>query len=370
VTRLGVLCLLVSACGEPDTRLRVEVLAEAGLTAPSSLSVSVWGEGGLIVGRRTVRGQVPGSLVILGLPHRDQTLRVAIADLASGRPMAALRVAVRAHVETQSQTTLYAQLPDSDGDGVPDDLDGCPSLPDFEQTTTCVPPDLAVSGDLAFDSGTHDLTSEDLARVDLGTASDLRPPAIERVAQYSGMASQNSGNVTVTPPGLAAAGDLVVLLIDRWYDNSPITPSVSGWTYLAAQNVDGDEQEVAWRIAAADEQTNMARYTFPASDDAPWMIFVYRHATTVAVTSTSTGNNPFTLGAVLVPTTPAVVLDLVCTDFPSTCTTGVDAGASYFGSGPWHVVEMLYNDATATAPAQSFSCSQSQAALFQLRITP
>jgi hypothetical protein len=351
------LLLCVGGCGEADTRLRVEVVAEAGLTVPSALTVSVWGESGLIVGRRTVRGQVPGSLLIVGLPAQDQRLRVALADLASGRVMAWLSVPVRAHVETQSQTRLQSQLADSDGDGVPDEIDRCVLVPDFEQTSACPSPDFAVTFDLAL---------PDLAQSE---SADLRQPAIERVAQYSGMATQMSGTVMVTPPSLAEPGDLIVLMIDRWYANSPITSSVSGWSYRAAQNVDGDEQEIAFRIAAADEQTNLARYTFPAPNDVPWMMFVYRHANTVTVASTGTAGNPFMLSSVNVPAANTVVLHVVCTDFPSTCMTGVDAGAAYFGSGPWHVVEAVFAT-PATAPPQTFTCSTSQAAWFQLRITP
>jgi hypothetical protein len=168
--RAAVALLCLAACGaRPSTALRVTVEIRPGDPAPTKLSVSVWdAHHALVRGAALAPGPLPGTVRISGLPDVDQLLRVVVASDPATHELGYARVNVRAHVETPTTLLLSAATADRDGDGVPDDIDDCPDVPDPDQSGAACAPDGGDGGDLP-DGGERNLMS-DLGGVFCGAA--------------------------------------------------------------------------------------------------------------------------------------------------------------------------------------------------------
>jgi hypothetical protein len=176
---LAVLCCC--GCGAAPTTIRLSLTADA---APDQLFVSVYDPFRDLVLHRAAdhAGPLPGQLIVEGLPSVGQLIRVAVAGSgASGNSLAGGEVMVVPGSEVALPLHLSALTADSDGDGVPDTIDNCPSVSNRDQTNVLgsgpgdaclgdmgvvttdgsVLPDLSIvpGADLAIDAGGADLTA-------------------------------------------------------------------------------------------------------------------------------------------------------------------------------------------------------------------
>src|SRR5205085_526444 len=76
---------------------------------------------------------LPGMVTISGLTDHVEELRVIVSASTNAKPLlGGTRVATQPHMLTTTTVKLN-NPPDGDRDGVPDDLDDCPSAPDPAQ---------------------------------------------------------------------------------------------------------------------------------------------------------------------------------------------------------------------------------------------
>jgi hypothetical protein len=117
----------LAACSAP-TSVLVAVRSVDGST-PANLSVSVYDPFSARVRNRPALAQLPGTLVI-ELPDQTDPLRIVVGGaplLGGGRVMPAVGR------QTHAEIVLAATTPDADIDGVPDDLDNCPTVANGDQ---------------------------------------------------------------------------------------------------------------------------------------------------------------------------------------------------------------------------------------------
>lgn len=162
VPRLVFAALLLAGC-TGDTSLLLDLSLAPGLSQPDTLSVSLFAQG--LVGapqKVSLAAQarsLPGRLVVKSLDAALPNPRILVDGLdAKGKLMAQAASPVQLAAGHQSELALElnSQLADSDGDGVPDVIDDCPSLPDPDQR--CAASDGAVPGDLSSDGAPADLS--------------------------------------------------------------------------------------------------------------------------------------------------------------------------------------------------------------------
>jgi hypothetical protein len=152
-------CLLAFGCTSGPTSVLVRVTdGDAGPT-PGLLTVDVFDVHGRIADATLPASSLPGSLIVRGLPDTAQVLRVVVrgAALLGGE-----RVQTLPHAQASVDVALHSTRLDSDGDGVPDDLDDCPQVAD--------PLQLDAAGSGPGDACLADGGASDLA------APDLMPP--------------------------------------------------------------------------------------------------------------------------------------------------------------------------------------------------
>jgi Lectin C-type domain len=180
--RLGKVVILVpllwAACNRA-TSVRVELSLADGATAPDAVSVSVFDRFGGVAYGVPISARLPGDLVVLVSSDSEMVRVVAVGTLA-GQPVVngILAVPVTAGRQTELPLVLDSgTLVDSDGDGVPDVIDDCPTVPDPDQSDSsgaapgdaCAPIGI-VPADLALGR-----TAVDLGNVAPAAASDMAP---------------------------------------------------------------------------------------------------------------------------------------------------------------------------------------------------
>jgi hypothetical protein len=161
VLLLGLAAL--AGCGAP-TSLSLSLSLDPGVPAPDTLVVSLYGAGRLsapaIVPLSSAGKSLPGTLVLGPLDASAPDFRVQVDGLLGGAlvAQAAARQALARSQQNRLALTLGPPLADSDGDGVPDAIDDCPTKSDPDQR--CASADLG--GDLGLVDATKD-ASFDLA---------------------------------------------------------------------------------------------------------------------------------------------------------------------------------------------------------------
>jgi hypothetical protein len=126
--------LLWAGCGGPTTA-RIDVSLNPGDPAPGALVVSVYDpHHSLAIKKPTASATLPGQLLV-ELPDVSQTVRVAVVDPVK-KIMGATALTVSAHAETHGAIVVSSATADSDGDGVPDAIDNCPTVSNDDQTDT------------------------------------------------------------------------------------------------------------------------------------------------------------------------------------------------------------------------------------------
>ena len=195
--------------------------------------------------------------------------------------------------------------------------------------------------------------------------SDANPTSqIVQVAHATGSADyfSNPDRVRVMPPD-ARQGDLVLLFLDRWYATTATTTG-NGWVWLGAQNVDGDIQEVAYRVAGPTEASQGSAYEFSTIPDSrasgEYVVIVYRGANVASLVTSSTQQSAFEFDMPPGSTT-SWFIDAACTDVSSECTGPTTVQSSY-----WKVAEQSGPMPTAL----TISCNGHSAATFAIRLDP
>ncbi len=176
--RLFLAAVLASLGCSSETTARITV--EPGSLQPQSLRVFLWGEGLLRPAIDLPLGThlLPATVILRHLDAHTPDFRLLIDGLDGG---GSIESQAGAHVPLESgqQTSVTLSLsdgllPDSDGDGVPDVVDDCPTVSDANQLCTAMRADGAV--DLATTMRPADLAGVDLAGADLSVAHDLAQP--------------------------------------------------------------------------------------------------------------------------------------------------------------------------------------------------
>jgi hypothetical protein len=184
------LALITGCAGASNrTELAVQVSYQGAPPLPSSVTVSVFDPHGLI-GHQTFNAPpLPGEFIVNGLPDRAVDVRIAADGTAlTHKSIGGARVTLVPQKRLTLGLTLSDSTADSDGDGVPDAIDDCPTVPDADQAdSTGVPPgdacrgapgsDLAASagGDLARSPG--DLGAIDIDMAGAPPPDMMRPPS-------------------------------------------------------------------------------------------------------------------------------------------------------------------------------------------------
>ncbi len=130
------LALWAAGCGGSSTTVLVDVRLRAGDPSPPQLLVSVYDvHRALVRDRPTASSVLPGRLRIDGLPDAAERLRVVVRGgsplVSDGQPVTTL-----AGGQATLSLLLSAMTSDSDGDGVPDSVDNCPTIANADQTDT------------------------------------------------------------------------------------------------------------------------------------------------------------------------------------------------------------------------------------------
>ena len=134
--RASLAALLVALVGcDGRTALVCDIaMAASDEPAPPSLLVSVYDAHRALAINREVAAALPGTLV-LELPDVSQAIRVGIVGTTGDAIVmrGAASVEVKAHARTHGRVALDSTLADSDGDGVADVIDDCPTVANADQ---------------------------------------------------------------------------------------------------------------------------------------------------------------------------------------------------------------------------------------------
>jgi hypothetical protein len=176
--------VLALGCASPNS-LALQVSSAAGPV--NNISISVFDRfRALMMNRGLASSSLPGTLVLSGLPLTE--LRIALsAD--SGAELGWARV-TPLNGRISAHAALSRLTPDADGDGVPDAVDNCATVPNPDQADAagsgvgdaCRNPDGAAPVDLGLDM--TGISNLDLAGLDMGSPPkpdlaappDLAPP--------------------------------------------------------------------------------------------------------------------------------------------------------------------------------------------------
>jgi hypothetical protein len=129
------LALLLAGCASAPTSVLVRVSNGDTGPSPTSLQVDVFDASGRIADAALAAPSLPGTVIVRGLPDTAEELRVVVRG---GALLGGERIETIAHQQVEVDVVLHASRPDTDGDGVPDDLDDCPTLADpLQGMTSC-----------------------------------------------------------------------------------------------------------------------------------------------------------------------------------------------------------------------------------------
>jgi hypothetical protein len=147
----------------------------------SAATVTIFDPYGLIGQTELSAPTLPGVVTVTGLADRPQELRVVVAATSRSASLLGGSRVTTIPRQLVTATVTLGDPPDSDHDGVPDDLDDCPTVPDPTQANSAgMGPGNACRGkaDLSLPVPI-DIASpvpHDLAGADLGPPRDLALP--------------------------------------------------------------------------------------------------------------------------------------------------------------------------------------------------
>ncbi len=187
--------------------------------------------------------------------------------------------------------------------------------------------DAPADAGIAADTGRPDARPGVDAANDVGNVlfdasrGDAGAPAPVELTFHGGATGSVAGWVQIEPPQDAALGDIVILLLERPGESGPIAPVTgTGWTSLGVGLARGAYAEGAQRHAAADEASSPARYRFPASGGASWVIVVAHGASAAGTRTIGPLHAPFMFGGVASTAGDLLIEALDLSDDASACT--------------------------------------------------
>ncbi len=197
MVRLCALLFAVSlgvGCTSSVTLVRLSITVTDG-GPPVSLAVSVYDRfSALVHGRATHSAKLPGTLLIDGLPAVTEELRIAVdSDPATGE-LGGTAVQLNPNHQITAQIALSQHTPDDDHDGVPNDIDNCPSVFNPDQADMVGDG----TGDDCRGTDTHDLAG---LKYDLA-GLDFSPPPID-LARPQDLATTLPKDMAVKKPDMA-----------------------------------------------------------------------------------------------------------------------------------------------------------------------
>jgi hypothetical protein len=136
---LALALLALAGCSDGPTTVRMSVAAPAGMSADAIL-LTVYDRNGVVIAGRSLGSsrQLPGDVLVLVSPHAGEA-RAHVLAWSAGAFVgeAANRVpVVPDHEGLLSLMLSSTPLPDEDGDGVPDNIDNCPTVANPDQLSS------------------------------------------------------------------------------------------------------------------------------------------------------------------------------------------------------------------------------------------
>lgn len=163
---LFLVIVALAACRSTPTSVLLTIEAATGLPTPDELRLDLFDPGGPAVKDRRLPESGAPALpddVVLFPKESSGLVRILVRALAGGAAVGQGATSVELKSGAQVKATVMVRagaLPDRDGDGVPDEIDSCPDLPNPEQGSCTLDaggdmgdaaPDLYVVPDLSCD---------------------------------------------------------------------------------------------------------------------------------------------------------------------------------------------------------------------------
>lgn len=199
--------------------------------------------------------------------------------------------------------------------------------------------------------------------------ADTAKPTPGFVARTGGPVTAASGSLAIPPPVSATTGNLVLLYLDRFWADTELV-AASGWHSVAFVTFSQDAPQILYRVAAANEASLTAEYTFAAGTlgsppDGTWVLDVWRDASSAQMVFATT-SPAFTM----TPTFPAttalaneIVMNASVSDYETTCSepAGIDDRTLW----------SLFANPAGSVGDVTFMCEPSRTfSRFQVRIVP
>ncbi len=176
--------VLAGCSGQATTSVVIDLALAPGTAAPSSLQVSVYDRyHALALQHAYPSPKFPGKL-ILEPPDAAEELRIAVDDAVPATMQAGARLTVKVFASQEITLTLGPPV-DADQDGVPDNVDNCPMVPNPTQADA----DGDGTGDACAPSPPDGGGSSDLA------GADLTPPVCAGITVTTIAGDGNAGYV-------------------------------------------------------------------------------------------------------------------------------------------------------------------------------
>ena len=126
------LVLLLGGCSSRVTTVVVRLAMATGASPPATLQLSVYDPfHARVLDKSYPAPKIPGRLILEPGDSAVQ-LRISVDDMVPATAQAGVSAEVKPHGETDVALTIGAPV-DQDGDGVRDDIDNCPSVPNHDQ---------------------------------------------------------------------------------------------------------------------------------------------------------------------------------------------------------------------------------------------
>ena len=145
--------VVVALAGCSPTTIVVNVTLDAHDAAPATLTASLYDARHAVIRDHAVATRLPGRLTLIDLPATAEPLRLALDG--SGGLEAGVPLEIAPNATVMASALLSSSTLDRDHDGVPDNIDNCPTVANGDQANSGGGPsgDACRAGDLAAPPG-------------------------------------------------------------------------------------------------------------------------------------------------------------------------------------------------------------------------